>query len=86
VIDTAALRLVLVVLTGGLEARSARRSATFSKRIVSFAATCGADACSLTDDDRRRLAVRAYRLGRQRVHAIATIVAPDTLAKSTPRS
>jgi hypothetical protein len=33
----------------------------------------------LTDDDRRRLAVRAYRLGRQALRDIATIVTPDTL-------
>jgi hypothetical protein len=29
---------------------------------------------SLTDNDRRRLAVRAYRLGRRRLREIATIV------------
>ena len=35
----------------------------------------------LTDDDRRRLAVRVYRLGRQRLREIATIVTPDTLLR-----
>ena len=34
-----------------------------------------------TDDDRRQLAVRAYRLGRQRLREIATIVTPDTLLR-----
>ena len=33
----------------------------------------------LTDDDRRQLAARAHRLGRQVLRDIATIVAPDTL-------
>jgi len=33
----------------------------------------------LTDDDRRRLAARAYRLGRQTLRKVATIVTPDTL-------
>jgi putative transposase len=35
----------------------------------------------LTDDDRRRLAVRAYRLGRGRLRQIATVVTPDTLLR-----
>jgi putative transposase len=35
----------------------------------------------LTDDDRRRLAVRAYRLGRGRLREIATVVTPDTLLR-----
>ena len=35
----------------------------------------------LTDDERRRLAARAYRLGRQRLRQIATIVTPDTLLR-----
>src|ERR1019366_7809483 len=35
----------------------------------------------LTYDDRRRLAVRAYRLGRRRLREIATIVTPDTLRR-----
>jgi len=35
----------------------------------------------LTDDDRRRLAARAYRLGRQTLREIATIVTPDTLLR-----
>src|SRR5438128_7740958 len=35
----------------------------------------------LTDEDRRRLAARVYRLGRQRLREIATIVTPDTLLR-----
>ena len=31
----------------------------------------------LTDDDRRRLAVRAFRSGRQALRHVATIVTPD---------
>ena len=33
----------------------------------------------LTDDDRRRLAARAYRVGRAALREIATIATPDTL-------
>src|SRR5262245_51592886 len=38
----------------------------------------GGKRMSLTDDDRRRLAARAYRLGRSTLRQIATIVTPDT--------
>ncbi len=35
----------------------------------------------LTDNDRRRLAGRGYRVGRRTVRDIATIVTPDTLLR-----
>src|SRR5215475_6597801 len=35
----------------------------------------------LTDDERRRLAARAYRLGRAALREIATIATPDTLLR-----
>ena len=35
----------------------------------------------LSDDDRRRLAVRAFRLGRRALRQVATIVTPDTLLR-----
>jgi len=35
----------------------------------------------LTDDERRRLAVRAYRVGRAALREIATIATPDTLLR-----
>lgn len=35
----------------------------------------------LTDEDRRKLATRAYRLGRQALRSVATIVTPDTLLR-----
>src|SRR5690242_3763513 len=35
----------------------------------------------LTDDDRRRLAARAYRLGRAALRDIGTIATPDTLLR-----
>src|SRR5213592_807084 len=41
----------------------------------------GGQRLRLTDDDRRRLAVRAYRLGRQALREVATIVTPDTLLR-----
>ena len=35
----------------------------------------------LTDDERRRLAVRGHRVGRRGLHQIATIVTPDTILR-----
>jgi putative transposase len=35
----------------------------------------------LSDDDRRRLAVRGYRLGRRGLRQLATIVTPDTILR-----
>jgi hypothetical protein len=35
----------------------------------------------LTDDDRRRLAARAYPIGRRALRDIATIATPDTLLR-----
>src|SRR5262245_28999732 len=35
----------------------------------------------LTDEDRRTLAAPAYRVGRQGLHSVATIVTPDTLLR-----
>src|SRR3954463_3157506 len=35
----------------------------------------------LTDDDRQRLAARAYRVGRAALREIATIATPDTLLR-----
>ena len=35
----------------------------------------------MTDDDRRRLAVRAYRLGRAALRDVATLFTPDTLLR-----
>ena len=41
----------------------------------------GARRLRLTDDDRRKLAARAYRLGRQALREVASIVTPDTLLR-----
>jgi hypothetical protein len=41
----------------------------------------GGQRLRLTDDDRRRLAVRAFRLGRQALRHVATIVTPDPLLR-----
>jgi hypothetical protein len=35
----------------------------------------------LSDDERRRLAVRGYRLGRRGLRQVATIVTPDTILR-----
>jgi putative transposase len=54
---------------------------TYSKRIVCFGGQLRGRRLQLTDDDRRRLAVRAYRLGRRRLRQPATVMTPDTLLR-----
>jgi len=41
----------------------------------------GTERLRLTDDDRRRLPARAYRVGRVALREIATIATPDTLLR-----
>src|SRR4029453_7270993 len=41
----------------------------------------GGQRVRLTDDDRRRLAARAHRIGRRALRKIATIATPDTLLR-----
>ena len=68
-IDVCAFQLLLMVVTGWL----ARRE----REIV----VLGTRRLRLTDDDRRRLAARAYRVGRAALREIATIATPDTLLR-----
>jgi hypothetical protein len=81
VIDTAALRLLLVVLTGWLDCREREALRYLIEENRLLRRQLRGRRLQLTDDDRRRLAVRAYRLGRRRLRALATIVTPDTLLR-----
>src|SRR6202140_2576367 len=76
-----ALQMVLAVLIGWLD-RPAREALVYlieENRILR--AQLGGRRLRLTDDDRRRLAVRAFRMGRRALREIATIVTPDTLLR-----
>jgi hypothetical protein len=81
VIDPKALQLVLSVLTGWLD-RGEREAVTYlieENRLLRR--QLGGRRLRLTDDDRRRLAARAYHVGRAALRQIATIATPDTLLR-----
>jgi len=81
VIDVSALQLLLLVLTGWLERREREVIAYLIEENRLLRRQLGGRRLRLTDDDRRRLAARAYRLGRQTLREIATIVTPDTVLR-----
>ena len=64
-IDLSALQLLLMVLTGWLERREREVIAYLIEENRLPKRQLGGRRLRLTDDDRRRLAVRAHRLGRQ---------------------
>ena len=80
-IDPAALQIVLGVLTGWLERREREAIAYLIEENRLLRRQLGTRRLRLTDDDRRRLAARAYRLGRAALREIATIATPDTLLR-----
>ena len=71
--------MLLLVLTGWLERREREALAYLIEENRLLRRQLGGRRLRLTEDDRRRLAVRAYRLGRRTLREIATIVTPDTL-------
>ena len=80
-IDLSALQLLLMVLTGWLERREREVIAYLIEENRLLKRQLGGRRLRLTDDDLRRLAVRAHRLGRQALSEVATIVTPDTLLR-----
>jgi transposase InsO family protein len=81
VIDPSALQMVLLVLTGWLERREREALAYLIEENRLLRRQLGSRRLRLTDDDRRRLAARAYRVGRRALFDIATIATPDTLLR-----
>lgn len=73
--------MLLTMLTGWLDRREREALAYLIDENRLLRRQLGGRGVRLTDEDRRRLAVRAYRLGRQRLREIATIVTPDTLLR-----
>ena len=73
--------MLLLVLTGWLERREREAIAYLIEENRLLRRQLGGRRLRLTDDDRRRLAVRAHRVGRRTLREIATIVTPDTLLR-----
>ena len=80
-VDPAALLMVLGVLTGWLERREREAIAYLIEENRLLRRQLGTGRLRLTDDDRRRLAARAYRVGRAALRDIATIATPDMLLR-----
>src|SRR4051794_37788607 len=73
--------MLLMVLTGWLDCREREALAYLVEENRLLRRQLGGTRLRLTDEDRRRLAGHAYRLGRQRLRELATIVTPDTLLR-----
>jgi transposase InsO family protein len=80
VIDPAALQMVLGALTGWLDRREREVIAYLIEENRLLRRQLG-PRLRLTDDDRRRLAARAYRVGRTALREVAMIATPDTLLR-----
>jgi len=82
VIDVSVLRLLLLSITGWLDCREREALAFLIEENRILRRKVGQRRLRLTDDDRRRLAMRAHRLGRAALRDLATVVTPDTLLRS----
>ena len=80
-IDASALPLLLMALTGWLARREQEALAYLIEENRCLRRQLGGQRLRLTDDDRRRLAAQAYRVGRRALRDIATIATPDTLLR-----
>ena len=80
-IDASALQIVLVVLTGWLDRQERQALAYLMEENRVLRRQLGHQRLQFTDADRRRLAVRGHRLGRQVLRQIATIATPDTILR-----
>jgi transposase InsO family protein len=81
VIDLSALQMLLIGLTGWLDRRERETVAYLIEENRLLRRQLGTRRLRLTDDDRRRLAARAYRVGRAALREIAMIATPDTLLR-----
>jgi putative transposase len=71
----------LAVLTGWRDSQQQNALAYLIEENRVLRAQLGGRPPRLTDDDRRRLARRAFRVGRRALRQVATIVTPDTLLR-----
>src|SRR5438309_2275886 len=76
-----ALQMRFAVLIGWLDRQEREALAYLIEENRVLRAQLGGRRLRLTDDDRRRLAVRAFRWGRQALRQVATIVTPDTFLR-----
>ena len=80
-IHISALQIWFAVVIGWLDRHERDALAYLMEENRILRAQVGGRRLRLTDDDRRRLAVRAFRLGRRALRPVATMVTPDTLLR-----
>jgi putative transposase len=73
--------MVLAVLTGWLDRQEHQAVAYLMEENRVLRYQLRGQRLQFTDDDRRRLAVRGHRLGRQVLRQIASVVTPDTILR-----
>jgi transposase InsO family protein len=81
VIDVSVLRFLLLCITGWLDRRERDALAYLIEENRLLRRQLGGRRLRFTDDDRRRLAMRAHRLGRAALRDLKTVVTPDTLLR-----
>jgi putative transposase len=81
VFDVAVFRLLLLAVIGWLHRREWEAMAYLIAENRVLRREIGPRRLRLSDEDRRRLAVLAHRLGREALREVATIVTPDTLLR-----
>jgi hypothetical protein len=73
------IRLLLISLAGYLNQQQQEVIDYLQEENRVLREQLGSKRLRLNDDQRRRLAVRAKKLGRRMLHELATLVAPETL-------
>ena len=80
-INASALHMVLAVLTWRLDRQERHAVAYLIEENRILRRHLGGKRLTFTDHDRRRLAVRGHRLGRQLLNQVASVVTPDTIVR-----
>jgi len=81
VIDVSVFHGLLLSIIGWLDRREQKALAYLIEENRVLRRPLGRRRLRLTDDDRRRLAALAYRLGREALREVAAIVTADTLLR-----
>ena len=77
-VDVLSLRVILTALIGWLDRQQQEALAYLIEENRILRGQLRGRRLGLSDDERRRLAVRGHRLGRRGLRQVATIVTPDT--------
>ena len=81
VVDVLSLRVLLTALIGWLDRQQREALAYLIEDNRILQRQLRGRRLRLSDDERRRLAVRGHRLGRRGLRQVATIVTPDTILR-----